>query len=352
MNGFAIQEPTDAFTVVASGGITDRQCSRACIYECLNGGHCVDGGCLCIEQCTCRVMTSSSLDTGADCSITTCFNDYCNNNGVCFNGTCHCHEDYVGEFCEHENVCGDAFDCLHGGQCLKGFNGPECVCNNTYWGVDCNTTVCTGFHVLIGREGYIRTASSDDVNMAQQTDVLDCVNVLSAIDFGCDVIEISVNVLELSPNMTIRISQAFNDTVELTNDTVAIPELISTDFVIEMFGTPPSLPLRGFVGQYKMLGCSPGVIVGVIADSNVTSTFRVLAIDMGDLFHCEFEVEFNGQPGSVSGADCTRSGTVRVQAEFDDGVPYGDLVVCNKQPIYGCANITVTEDELIIRTTR
>lgn len=52
VNGFAIVQSTDKFSVVASGGIKQTECPvDTCPEVCENGSSCVDGVCECLDQC-------------------------------------------------------------------------------------------------------------------------------------------------------------------------------------------------------------------------------------------------------------------------------------------------------------
>ena len=61
-----------------------------------------------------------------------CRNTECLNGGICDEGNCLCQNGYSGENCEDFDACWNR-NCQNGGICLEG----TCICANGYEGVDC-----------------------------------------------------------------------------------------------------------------------------------------------------------------------------------------------------------------------
>jgi len=88
------------FFAIASMGIAG--CSDPCdSVNCLNGGVCNDGNCICLDGFTGEFCQSVVIPTDP------CDDVNCGSNGICDNGTCLCFDGYTGEFCEQAN--GDLF---------------------------------------------------------------------------------------------------------------------------------------------------------------------------------------------------------------------------------------------------
>lgn len=98
--------------------------------NCLNGGECNDGTCICPtgwsgEFCE----TSTDPCTGVNCA----------NGGTCVNGTCNCPPGWSGPNCEtpvQVDPC-DNITCQNGGTCSNGI----CNCPNGWTGTFCQTEV-------------------------------------------------------------------------------------------------------------------------------------------------------------------------------------------------------------------
>ncbi|XP_071489584.1 uncharacterized protein [Diadema antillarum] len=103
-----------------------------CWPECLNGGTCFNGKCLCTNEFRgerCEVPLSS---------LTQCLIP-CTSGGSCVGGQCFCPEGFRGEFCEMgepERSC--QLPCVNGGTCVDGI----CQCPDGYVGYSCEIPVC------------------------------------------------------------------------------------------------------------------------------------------------------------------------------------------------------------------
>lgn len=100
-------------------------CSDPCDdVNCLNGGTCDDGTCLCPDGYL-----------GVNCEITPCDQIDCLNGGTCDDGTCLCPDGYLGANCEI-TPC-DQIDCLNGADCEEGV----CICAEGYTGTNCESEI-------------------------------------------------------------------------------------------------------------------------------------------------------------------------------------------------------------------
>ncbi|CAF4553802.1 unnamed protein product [Rotaria sp. Silwood1] len=99
--------------------------------------------------CTC-----SSSYTGQYCEILlniqmngSCLVE-CMNGGSCINGMCMCTSQYVGPSCQHENPCIHQNPCLNSGTCFGRYNingtlSTQCFCLQGFTGSYCEATLCS-----------------------------------------------------------------------------------------------------------------------------------------------------------------------------------------------------------------
>ena len=107
-------------------------CADDCAdVNCLNGGACNEGVCVCPDGFT-----------GEFCQNTVdpCESVNCLNGGVCLNGNCDCPIGFSGEFCQTVEPCAGVV-CLNGGIC----NNGNCDCAEGYTGTNCESEIRARF---------------------------------------------------------------------------------------------------------------------------------------------------------------------------------------------------------------
>ncbi|CAF5143304.1 unnamed protein product, partial [Rotaria sp. Silwood1] len=72
----------------------------------------------------------------------------CMNGGSCINGMCMCTSQYVGPSCQHENPCIHQNPCLNSGTCFGRYNingtlSTQCFCLQGFTGSYCEATLCS-----------------------------------------------------------------------------------------------------------------------------------------------------------------------------------------------------------------
>jgi hypothetical protein len=102
-------------------------CSEPCDdVNCLNGGACNDGTCVCPDGFSGEFCQTTDL-----CAAITC-----QNGGACLDGLCDCPDGFMGEFCQSVDPCTNVV-CNNGGVCDNG----TCDCPDAYTGANCQTEV-------------------------------------------------------------------------------------------------------------------------------------------------------------------------------------------------------------------
>lgn len=120
-----------SFLLALVSGCNQSACTDV---NCLNGGECNHGECVCPEGFSGEYCENVGEDP--------CENLVCLNGGTCVDGSCLCPEGYSGDNCENassgpcENV-----NCLNGGVCVDG----SCVCPEGFSGPNCETSVASSF---------------------------------------------------------------------------------------------------------------------------------------------------------------------------------------------------------------
>ncbi len=122
------------------------------IINCLNGGTCHKGTCLCppgfsgtrcetnIEECASDPCppggTCEDRVNGYFCNMDVCHNVICQNGGTCDNnGQCQCHIGYSGTSCENQ-ICAN-ITCYNGGTC----DHDHCACAEGFTGSSCEENI-------------------------------------------------------------------------------------------------------------------------------------------------------------------------------------------------------------------
>ena len=117
------------FFTIALMGIAG--CSDPCDdVNCLNGGTCNDGTCVCPDGFSGEFCQTTDL-----CAAITC-----QNGGACLDGLCDCPDGFGGEFCEVSEPC-EIITCENGGTCDSGV----CDCLEGYTGTNCQTEIRSAF---------------------------------------------------------------------------------------------------------------------------------------------------------------------------------------------------------------
>lgn len=100
------------------------------------------------------IATSTLLALVSGCNQSACTDVNCLNGGECNHGSCVCPEGYSGEYCENEgeDPC-ENVNCLNGGVCVDG----TCECPNGFTGPNCQYEVGSTF---IGSYSVSQSCSS------------------------------------------------------------------------------------------------------------------------------------------------------------------------------------------------
>lgn len=157
------------------------------------------------------------------CNMNQCQEVNCLNGGACNDGTCICPEGYTGEYCENEVVdpC-DNVGCLNGGVCVDG----SCVCPNGYEGPNCEIET---------RQKFIRSWNGNE-SCSQSTDIYSF-----SITAGASINEVTIsNIYDSGINVTAVVSentitipnQAFGTGTITGNGTWSTQQTMSVNFTI------------------------------------------------------------------------------------------------------------------------
>ena len=109
----------------------------------------------------------------AGCNTDECADVNCLNGGVCNDGSCVCPEGFDGEYCQNEVDPCENVTCANGGVCIDG----DCICDQGYEGANCEivsrdkfigsynvTETCTQ-----STDSYALTISAGSVSIAAVT---------------------------------------------------------------------------------------------------------------------------------------------------------------------------------------
>ena len=123
--------------------------------ECINGGICVDGKCLCADG-----------EERSNCSIDPCIYTECNNEGTCEDGTCNCPEFYNGESCDiyiidtyiEDYSCRTSCDSPFYNYTVSisdGYGAKDLRFTESYYGTTFNVTFTTASDFTISEPSYV-----------------------------------------------------------------------------------------------------------------------------------------------------------------------------------------------------
>lgn len=141
-------------------------CNNCADVNCLNGGECNDGTCICPDG-----FTGEYCETTANA----CTDIDCGPNGTCVDGTCVCAEGWTGEFCDMEvtDPCVDVV-CGANGTCVAGV----CICDSGYEGDNCE---------LLSRDKFLGS-----YNVAETCDSGTYTYAISIVASGVSVTQVDI----------------------------------------------------------------------------------------------------------------------------------------------------------------
>jgi len=133
-------------------------CNPCKTLNCLNGGGCIEGKCVCV-----------SPFAGKTCEIDLCDSVVCNNGGYCDNGTCNCASGYEGFHCDSlvTTKFTGSFSCTQtcSGACPDVsiyISGPPSASN-----IEINPFGTGGFDIIALVSSYAITIQSQVLNTGQ-----------------------------------------------------------------------------------------------------------------------------------------------------------------------------------------
>jgi hypothetical protein len=201
-------------------------CSDPCDeVNCLNGGTCADGTCVCPEG-----FTGVSCETAV--VIDPCADVNCLNGGTCNDGTCACPEGFTGTFCETATEPTDpceGLNCGSNGNCVVVEGNGTCLCDPGYEGTFCDSlsrdkflgTYNASEACTSGLDNYAFTVTAD-------VSGIDAVSISNLYNLGLTVVgTVSGSILTI-PSQTVG-NVTFIGSGSMQGDTLFLSFTVSAD---------------------------------------------------------------------------------------------------------------------------